>query len=617
MHALAVALAFAPAQAKADDGSIIVVARLDDPAAGAAGGVRTIDREDLDRPAPLSLLESLTLLPGIDAFEKGGLGGGSYLALRGSEPNFALVTINGVRVNDPMQSAGGSFDFSLLGPDDADQVDVLSGPWSTAYGADALAGVVSLRIDAPRESGATARMGFGSGERWELGGRASLTGKTGSLTLAASARDTGDLLKGATSEGQSAMFAASPELGAGLLLDLFGLYSRSKGSGFPEDSGGPELAVIRDPELRGREQVALGATVRVQLAESLAGQFRAGFSRSSFQSDSPGIAPSVLDGVPAIASDSIFKRFEGVASVDWSPRTELALSLGASLVHEDGTSDGTVDFGGPIPTAFSLSRTLPGLFATAALLLPQGIELRTGLRADFPESGKARITPRAGIGVPLGQTGLRLTASYAQGFKQPSLYALGFPLIANPDLLPERSRTMDAGLAWTSQDKSWQASATAYRSVYRDLIDFEPELFTNVNRDKVTAKGFEFTASGRQGDFRLVASLTYLDTRSADGAALRFRPEWKGAIAAEWQASEKLFLRLDGRFSSGFKDSSVPTGLIRMQGFATLDAQASFRLTDNLELRTALRNLANERYFRTVGTPEPGRTVFVSLHGSL
>ncbi len=43
-----------------------------------------------------------------------------------------------------------------------------------------------------------------------------------------------------------------------------------------------------------------------------------------------------------------------------------------------------------------------------------------------------------------------------QGFKLPSLFALGFPLIANPDLLPERSRTSDAGLAWTSENKALQ-----------------------------------------------------------------------------------------------------------------------------------------------------------------
>ncbi len=265
------------------------------------------------------------------------------------------------------------------------------------------------------------------------------------------------------------------------------------------------------------------------------------------------------------------------------------------------------------PILFILSATL---FATAALVLPE-VELRAGLRADFPESGKTRITPRAGAAIPLGQSGLRLTASYAQGFKQPSLFALGFPLIANPDLLPERSRTIDAGLEWTSANKAWQASATAYRTVYRDLIDFDPERFTNVNRDRVRAQGFELAGSGRSGDFRAIASLTYLDTRSADGARLRFRPEWKGAAALEWQANDRFSLRLDGRFGGGFIDSSVPTGFIRMKGFSTFDAQATLALMPGLKLRASLRNLADERYLRTVGTPEPGRTLFVAIHGAL
>ncbi|MCB2047518.1 MAG: TonB-dependent receptor [Novosphingobium sp.] len=609
-----------PVPALADDGSdsdIIVTASIDDPAQGAAGGVRTLGAEDLQAASPVSLLESLALLPGIDAFEKGGPGGGSYLAIRGGEPNFTLVTINGVRVNDPMVSSGGGFDFSLIDASDATRVDVLSGPWSTAYGADALSGVVSLRLNEPGESRASMRAGIGSGGRWELGGSGTLTGGAGSLTFAASARDTGDLLEGSNNRGLSTMIAASPRVGNGASLDLFGYYARSEGSGGPEDSGGPELAVIRDLEKREREQIVLGATVAAELASSLTGQVRAGWSRSTLVSASPGIASGTLDGIPPIDSDSRFDRFEAVASLDWSPSPALALGVGGSLVQEDGTSDGVVDFGFPIPTAFSLSRTLPGLFATASLTLPRDIELRAGLRADFPENDKTRFTPRAGVMVPLGQSGLRLTASYAQGFKQPSLYALGFPLIANPDLLPERSRTLDAGVEWASPNKAWTASATAYRSVYRDLIDFDPELFTNVNRNKVTAKGIELAASGRTGPIRAIASLTWLDTQSADGAQLRFRPEWKGAAAVEWQASQMLSLRLDGRFTGSYFDSSVPTGFVRMPGFATFDAQAGLALGHGLEVRAALRNLADKTYSRTIGTPEPGRTVFVSLHGSL
>lgn len=620
LASIACGFVLVPGQVMAEDGSgaeIVVTAPLDDPATGSIGSVRSLGREDIAAQAPVSVLENLALLPGIDAFEKGGPGGGSYLALRGGEPNFTLVTINGVRVNDPMLSSGGGFDFSLLAPGDVTRVDVLTGPWSTAYGADALSGVVSLRLnDAASETGSSARIGLGSGGRFEIDGRAQVSGKAGVLTLAGSLRDTDDLLDGATSRSQSALIAGSPALGGDVSLDLFGLYAHGKSSGFPEDSGGPLLAVIRDPERREREQVALGASLGVAMAAGLTGQLRLGYSRSTLDSTSPGIAPGVLDGVPPIASDSRFERFEAVAGLDWTPRDGLAFAVGASLVHESGRSEGTVDFGVPIPTGYSLSRSLPGLFATAALVLPQ-VELRTGLRADFPESGKARITPRAGLVVPLGETGLRLTASYAQGFKQPSLFALGFPLIANPDLLPERSRTMDAGLAWSSADRAIEASITAYRSVYRDLIDFDPERFTNVNRSRVTAEGIEFAASARKGPFRFIGSLTWLEAESSDGAPLRFRPEWKGAAALAWQASDAISLRLDGRFSGRFTDSSVPTGFVRLGGHATLDLEATWRLSPALSISASLRNLADEQFQRTIGTPEPGRNMFVSLTGTL
>ena len=614
----AAAILCAPLQARADDGAIEVVARLDNPAQDAAGAVLSLSRDDLEAQAPVSMLDSLTVLPGIDAFEKGGAGGGSYLAIRGAEPNFALVIINGVRVNDPMLSSGGGFDFSQIGPGDASRVDILSGPWSTVYGADALSGVVSIRLDPPAEgTGATARMGTGSGGRYEVGGRVFSSGSKGSLIAAASASDTADFLAGSTSAHQSAMVAASPELGGALHLDLFGFYGASQGSGFPEDSGGPDLAVIRDLESRDRQQVALGATASLPLSERLEAQVRVGWGRSTFRSASPGIAGGVLDAVPPITSDSRFDRLELVSTLAWSAGPAFDASVGASLVHEDGRSDGVVDYGFPIPTAYGLSRSLPGVFATASLSLPRQIALDLGIRADFPDSGGARVTPRAGLAVPLGGSGFRLTGSYARGFKQPSLFALGFPLLANPDLLPEKSTTYDGGVAFTSADGAWEASAKAYRAIYRDLIDFDPDLFTNVNRSRVTAKGFELAASGHVARLRLLASLTYLSARSADGAPLRFRPEWKGAAAAEYALCDALTVRIDGRFTGAYLDSSVPTGFVTIDNFATLDAQLAFRLRPGLELRAALRNVADTRYARTIGTPEPGRNVFISLHGSL
>lgn len=105
-------------------------------------------------------------------------------------------------------------------------------------------------------------------------------------------------------------------------------HSRSDSSGFPEDSGGPRLAVVRDPEERERDQLALGASLQAVMTPQLSGQVHLGFSRSTLDIQSPKIAPGALDGVPPIASDSRFERFEAVASLDWTPREVLARRIG-------------------------------------------------------------------------------------------------------------------------------------------------------------------------------------------------------------------------------------------------------------------------------------------------
>ena len=614
----AACLCHAPAFAAAGAPEILVLADLDNPASETDGNTRSLERTDLEAQAPVSLLESLNLLPGIDAFEKGGIGSGSYLSLRGGEPNFTLVLVNGVRVNDPMQSAGGGFDFSLIGPGTATRVDVLSGPWSTIYGADALSGVVSLRfgVDEPG-SGLSASMGTGSGGRFNIAGRAFLSGQAGSLAIAGSAQDTAGFHAGSSSAGQSAMLAASPAISDAVKLDLFGFYGASQSEGFPEDSGGPLLAANRDLETRDREQLALGASATAQMGHALTGQLRANWGRSQLQSSSPGIAPGALDGVPPIDADSRFDRMELVSSLDWLVGPSFRASMGGSLVHERGRSDGMVDFGIAIPTSFRIDRTLPGLFATGALTLPGGPKLRGGLRLDFPGKGPARFTPRMGIVWPVGDSGFQIAANFAQGFKQPSLFALGFPLLANPALKPEKSTTYDGSIGWQTSDKKWLASLTAFRSVYRDLIDFDPESFTNINRQRVTTKGLEFAAQANFERLRLLANFTYLSARSIDDSPLRFRPKWKGSAAVQWQASDRVQLRLDGRYNGKFLDSSVPTGFVPLNSFVTVNAQLRIELREGLALRAALRNLADTRYFRTIGTSEPGRNVFISLNASI
>lgn len=606
-----------PAQ---DDGSILVEATLDDPSMDNRAATKSLAPTRLSQSGAVSVVEDLTLLPGVMAFENGGPGRGSYVSIRGGEPNFAIVTINGVRVDDPLNSSGGGFDFTLIAPELVQTLAVVSGPQSTVYGADALSGVVALELGAG-EDGGSFYAGLGSEGRYRLGGSVAVSGKAGSLGIAGGFSDSADLNPGRSNEQLSLIVTASPHLGEGISLDLFGLYASSDSLGFPEDSGGPELAIIRELEPREREQIALGGTLAARIAPQLTAQIRAGFSQSEFASDNPGIASTGADGaldpIPSIVTDSRLQRTEAVASLEYRTGNWLILSTGASYTRDDGVSDGTLDFGFLIPTAFALERDMPGLFVTAMAEPVSGFEISAGLRADWPEGSEMHWTPRIGSAIALGDSGAFLTANYARGFKRPSLFALGFPLIANPDLEDERSETFDAGIAYGEAGDPFSASATYFSNTYRDLVDFDPELFTNVNRSRVEVEGVEFAGTARKGSLTARAALTYQTAQSADGALLRFRPEWTGRLSIRWQASANLSLSAHGEFVSAFNDSSVPTGFVRNPGFESLGFDANWAVTDQIELFGSLRNATDSIFTRSVGFTEPGRNVLVGVRGRM
>src|SRR5690606_11879050 len=103
----------------------------------------TLDASDIELRASANAVDMLRGLPGLDLIQPGGPGGVTELFIRGAESNFALVTIDGVRVNDITNSRGGSFDLSSLNPDDIERVEILKGPLSAIYGSDALAGALN------------------------------------------------------------------------------------------------------------------------------------------------------------------------------------------------------------------------------------------------------------------------------------------------------------------------------------------------------------------------------------------------------------------------------------------------------------------------------------------
>ena len=105
----------------------------------------TINKETIDALATNSIADVLRGEAGIDISKQGGAGGLTFLSIRGGDPNFVVILIDGVKVNDPTNSRGGAFDLASIDPALVESIQVFYGGFSSVYGTDALSGVVSIK----------------------------------------------------------------------------------------------------------------------------------------------------------------------------------------------------------------------------------------------------------------------------------------------------------------------------------------------------------------------------------------------------------------------------------------------------------------------------------------
>lgn len=572
-------------------------------------GTTTLMHQDIERTQPVSVLEPLNRVAGLRAFSKGGL---SYLSIRGGEPNFTLVLLDGVRVNDPTNSRGGAFDFEQIDPAAIDRIEIARSALSAVHGADALSGVVHMRLrtPSPGDSFGSARAMADTEGAAGLKGTAAHGWSNGGLLASGGWFDSGGLFEGVDLRRWQGFARVTQELG-GISLSALALHGRTQRVAFPEDSGGPRFAAVRERERRDSRLSVAG----LELARTAEGLIRPklalNWSRQTSDTNTPPIAQGMLPGVPRIVADSRFDRLEAVADMRLRPSERLTVAAGASYIREKGGSVGFIDIGFPLPADFWIERSVRSLFGEATIAI-RPISLTAGMRYDDASRERGSLTARAGVRIRLTPAAV-IFGDYSEGYKLPSLFALAYPVIANPDLEPERGRTFTLGLE--QRVGAGQLRIAFFRSRFKNLIDFDVERFTNVNRARVRSRGLELEASIPViAGLSAQASLTYLDVDNERGAPpLRSRPEWQGALALDWRGSERLTLSFVGQFNSRFFDSSVPTGLIVQPEHVELNATATYRLTNELALSITGRNLLSAAYQEALGFLAPGRVVRLGI----
>jgi iron complex outermembrane receptor protein/vitamin B12 transporter len=570
---------------------------------------------------PATTMDLFRSVPGLMVEQPAGQAGNGVLYLRGGDPNFTKVLVDGIEVNNPTDPRGGGFLPGAITPEAVDQVTILPGAQSAVHGSDALSGVVQIRTfpeaSGGQESGGRAYSFLGTGSR-ASGGVSWQQAGPGILARVHLNRETEtDLVPG--NQFSATRFHAGLDWNSARDWDLrfAAFHFRTDRRFFPDDSGGPRYAVIREREMARQHQT--GAMVRVAHPVGSQGSaaLKMDYYESSDRFDSPGVAPGIRDpfGIPASLFDSTLERIRVHGIYRDRPLEELMLAIGGSYAGETGKSLSRVQF----PFGIQEGRTERSvdtwsLFGEAAWEVADGHSLLGALRIDSVEALETVSTSRLAYRMRIGNQ-VRAQVSYGEGFKKPSFFALDNPVVGNPLLEAEESDLLEAALLVAGSSRRWTWRTSVFRQRFTNLIDLSesapPRL---VNLSEVISEGL--TTRVRFEDERrgFLFSATWMDVEvPGSGELLRNRPEWNLATEGWWRLAENLRLAAAGRYVGDRLDSSVPTGTRRLGGYLVVDIRLQADLGENLEAILAVENLLDRSYEETVGTEGPGRGLRAGL----
>lgn len=557
-------------------------------------------------------------LAGIDVSQIGGDGGLTLLSVRGGDPNFTTILIDGVKVNNPTNSRGGGFDFSALDPTMIDRVEIVRGPTSPILGSGAVSGVINLITRKFKdEENFSANARYGTDDSLTLSSSyAGTLGENGDLSIGGSYTEGSNDVEGNKLERLNLNLSAGGDITENFNIRMGVFYSKRDAQNFPEDSGGPRLAVLRDLQTRNGENFSGYVKSIFSINDKIQVNTLYNITRINETVFSPPIAPGVFDGVPSFTTITGYNRDEITLNGLYQLSGNIVINIGAAYLYETGKDDGFVDFGFVLPTNFSLKRKTVSVFAEIRVSDWAGCEISASGRLDDPNLLSSQLNFKAGLDCPLNDRGTSLFAIWGEGFKLPSFSALGNPLVGNSELRPEKSSNFEIGLRHRLLNERIWLDLRYYNNHFTDLIDFDPAIFQNVNRERVHVKGVELSSKMTVSDkINVNMSLSYTDTDVVNSpVSLRNRPKWKGNIGLLVKPVDDLTVTLFANIKGKFIDSSIVTGNVELAGYTTVNFSAIQKIGSSLSVKISVNNLLNNDYEEILGFPSAGRVAQMALN---
>jgi vitamin B12 transporter len=586
-------------------GEVVVTAsRLEESVQETTSEVTVLKAEDIKKMNVVLVPDVLRKVPDLNVVQTGGDGRLTQVFLRGGDPKETLVMVDGVKVNS---ISTGGFDFSKVSVDDIERIEIVKGSQSTMYGSEAMAGVINI-ITKKGEGKPRIVLSFEGGSYGTYSPSLSISGSEGILsyrvtglyfnTQGISAAKDGTETDSYRNGYMSWNFGVKPS--ANSEVEIFGNYSSDR-SGLDDFDFVNGRAIDSLTFVQHGYHYLVAARGKLYLFD----KWEQVLTVSGY-----GDLLKFTDPAVQFNNANVFDKRLGV---DWQNNVHVteALTLTAGLAYQHESTDnlGNFDEGLNDKAAYLNSKLK---FFNDSLIL------NAGLRYDDYSTVGSKTTYRVGAAYTNKDVDATVRASYATGFRVPSLNDLFFPFYGNPSLKPEESKSFEAGILKPLFRGKLQLGISYFNTDYTNLIQADPLTFTAVNIANASIKGVEATASFQATDaLSLKAGYTYLDAKDTDThLPLNWRPTNKVVFGVAY-STPVISLLADYNYVSGRFNSSHDAEIgKKLSPYWLVNLSGTYKVSKILSLFVRIENLFDADYEEVLSYGTKGTSVYGGMRAT-
>lgn len=586
-----VGLAFAPLSFAAEnielEDVVVTASRTNQLRENVVADVTVINREEIERAGSESFIDLLSRQPGVQVNGNGGAGTASNIFLRGTNSDHIIVLVDGLRINS---ATLGTTSFESIPLSQIEKIEILRGPASSLYGADAIGGVI--QIFTRKGDGATHQVYAATG----LGSYDTKTAEVG--------------ISGGYNNLNYSFNVSS--------LDTDGFSARRVRTGKfdKDDDGHHKLGVSANAELRLTEGHSLGlqyfesknrsdyddgsdnfdnfgrqtlqsyaVASKNQITQFWHSTFKLGFGLDRSDSHELPSAFSAPGGVSKFRSEQKQLTWQNDLSL---PSGTLTLAYDRLEQKVDSTTNYAED-----------ERNTDG-FLASYLLNHGNHSIQASIREDHNSQYGNYKTGGVGYGYRLTPA-WRISTNYGKAFKAPTFNQLYFPNFGDPALEPEKSENVDAAINYDGNH--FKGGITLFQNNIRNLItNAGPAVgtctlggFCPINVGKVEIQGITLSGQWYITDGLLLSgNYTVQSPRDEEsGQLLVRRGNRYGAINLLHQAGNLQWgAELSG--ASTRYNNSINTK--KMGGYILVNITANYKLNPEWKLEARANNILDKEY---------------------